>query len=874
MFAGSKQDLDLRCRQTLMTNAHFFNLILIKLTYKLMKRFTLFLASLLCGLCLSAQTFDATKVYTLKNEIQNRGYLAYHADYRNSAGLGLAGVTLNGYQNSHKALDAEGVNIKFSIYKSAKTGKCYIYSLGAGKYIGGTGATASFVDNPVPLTATQGKESSRSTDVCFQRADGKYLCFACGYPSTDGTAVRYEGYEANADQLVIAEVDGETVPAETKNAIETAVTALEDVRNVTINHVYNGSVFETDSKEMTVGTATTGLESNKVSRYGLSYVNYKASSETVGDGTVLTFNYEDNTSVTLPFTASTLENDGSFGSGMHWYKLEIQRDTKEYPRYNPSNERCANATEANSDFSTGHLFAFVGDRANGWKIYNYVAGPNKVLWSASVENNMILSMVDATTATSNHWDLHQNGTTGIVFKKINSNMGYINDVNDQLGYWVNSQAASDGGSSFKFYEIAGDDLTALVAHGVYAEKVYLKKAIATPGCYTNIASINTIFGIDLSSNSYVVAANDARTAHATAVSTYNSDKTEANANAVVSAYDAALTALNNVVVGANSELSKKYYRVKNVKRSTCMTINPSNNNEAWTAVENASDVNQIWQFEYTNNGKFYLKNCNKKGYLADIKGGGSNTTPFGTAGEYAISVANQTEGSFSLVYNGMPAQCEQAGHLNWWYDSSEGNARWYINNVTELPVALNPVGDASYATVYLPFPVQGDGVTKLYTGEIAGNQLNMTAQNGVVPAEKGYVLCNTSAAASTTLTISSETGSISGNNHLQGTLTGITFSDNRSSYLVLGVGNSSQKIGFYTPSANLTAIGQNKAYLDARADGSESAIALNFDDVTTGISLTEINGENAPVYDLSGRRVLRTVKGGLYIQNGKKYIVK
>lgn len=223
----------------------------------------------------------------------------------------------------------------------------------------------------------------------------------------------------------------------------------------------------------------------------------------------------------------------------------------------------------------------------------------------------------------------------------------------------------------------------------------------------------------------------------------------------------------------------------------------------------------------------------------------------------------------------MPAQCEAAGHLNWWYDSSEGNARWYINNVTELPVALNTVGDASYATVYLPFPVQGDGVTKLYTGEIAGNQLNMTAQDGVVPAENGYVLCNTSAATSTTLTIGSETGSISGTNDLQGTLTGITFGDDRNNYLVLGKGNNSQKIGFYTPSANLTAIGQNKAYLDASSVGtSANAIALNFDDVTTGISLTEVNGENAPVYDLSGRRVLRTVKGGLYIQNGKKYIVK
>ena len=844
-----------------------------------MKRFTLFLASLLCGLCLSAQTFDATKVYTLKNEIHNRGYLAYHADYTNSAGLGLAGVTLNGYQNSHKALDAEGVNTYFSIYKSEKTGKCYIYSLGAGKYIGGTGATASFVDNPVPLTATQGKESSRSTDVCFQRADGLYLCLACGYPSTDGTAVRYEGYEANADQLVIAEVDGETVPAETQTAIATAVTALEDVRNVTINHVYNGSVFETVSKEMTVGTATTGLESNKVSRYGLSYVNYTASSETVGDGTVLTFNYEDDSNVTLPFTASTLENDGSFGSGMHWYKLEIQRQDNannaayKYPRYNTPEGNCANATEANTDFSTGHLFAFVGDRANGWKIYNYVAGANKVLWSETATNNGILNMVDATSATSNHWDLVKNGEIGFLFKKINTDLGYMNDINSKLGYWVYASAATDRGGTFKFYEVAEDALAELEAHSVYAEEVYVKKNLAAPGSLTNIASLNTIFGIDLSSNSDIVAANEAKTTFTSAVSAYNNDKSEESANAFFSAYDATVAAYAKVVDAANSELSKKYYRVKNVKRSTCMTINPSNNDQAWTAAENTSDVNQIWQFEYTANGKYYLKNCNKQGYLESIRGGGTTTTPFGTAGEYAINVANASEGSFSIVYNGMPAQCEEAGYLNWWYDSNEGNARWYINNVTEIPVALNEVGDASYASVYLPFPVQSDGVTKLYTGVIDGNQLNMTEQAGVVPAEKGYVLCNTSAATSTTLTIGSEAGSISGND-LQGTLTGITFSDNRSSYLVLGQSTTNGTIGFYTPSGELAAIGKNKAYLDASAVGTANSIALNFEDVTTGISLTEINGENAPVYDLSGRRVLRTVKGGLYIQNGKKYIVK
>lgn len=828
---------------------------------------------MLCGLCLFAQTFDATKVYTLQNVIQNRGYLAYHEDYTNSAGLGLAGVTLSGYESRHKATGDEGVNIQFSIYKSTKTGKCYIYSLGTNKFIGGTGVTASFVNTPVPFTATQGKESSRATDVCFQRADAKYLCLACAYNSTDGTAVRYETYEANADQLVITEVGGESVPEATQTAIAAAVSALEDVRSVTINHVYNETVFQTSTLEMTVGSATSGLESLQVSRYGLSFVNYHASSATVDDATVLTFNYQDNSDVTLPFTASTLENDGTFGSGMHWYKLEIQRSTPKYPRYNPSNEHCVNATEANSDFSTGHLFAFVGDRANGWKIYNYVSGSNKVLWSETISNNQIISMVDVSTATSDHWDLTKNGETGFVFKKINTELGYMNDVNDELGYWVYSSAATDGGGSFKFYEITGDALTALIEHGAYAEEVYSKKTITTPGSLTNIASLNTVFSIDLSSNSSIVAANEAKTAHTTAVNAYNADKTATNANEVFATYNAALDAFDNVVVAANYELGKKYYNIKNVKRSTCMTINPSNIEQAWTATENVSDVNQIWQFEYTTNGKYYLKNCNKKGYLESIRGGNATTTPFGTAAEYSISVANATEGSFSLVYNGMPVQCEEAGHLNWWYDS-DGNARWFINNVTELPVTLNTVGSASYATVYLPFAVQGDGATKLYTGEISGSQLNLTVQEGIIPAETGLVLCNTSAETSTRLTISSEAGSISSTNDLNGTLTGITFGE-RADYLVLGLGNTSNGIGFFTPSSTMESIGKNKAYLNA-ADvmGVQSAISLNFEDVATNINPIKVNSENTPVYDLSGRRIQYTTKGGFYIQNGKKFIVK
>lgn len=66
-------------------------------------------------------------------------------------------------------------------------------------------------------------------------------------------------------------------------------------------------------------------------------------------------------------------------------------------------------------------------------------------------------------------------------------------------------------------------------------------------------------------------------------------------------------------------------------------------------------------------------------------------------------------------------------------------------------------------------------------------------------------------------------------------------------------------------------IGANKAYL---ANAAAQAVKLMFDDEVTGIvdATENINNTDAPIYDLSGRRVMKTVKGGLYIQNRKKFI--
>ena len=78
-------------------------------------------------------------------------------------------------------------------------------------------------------------------------------------------------------------------------------------------------------------------------------------------------------------------------------------------------------------------------------------------------------------------------------------------------------------------------------------------------------------------------------------------------------------------------------------------------------------------------------------------------------------------------------------------------------------------------------------------------------------------------------------------------------------------------LGFYK--MNNGSVGANKAYYTATTSG--SAIAFNFGGNATGIHNAQVApNADAPLFDISGRRVAKAVKGGLYIQNGKKVIVK
>lgn len=174
----------------------------------------------------------------------------------------------------------------------------------------------------------------------------------------------------------------------------------------------------------------------------------------------------------------------------------------------------------------------------------------------------------------------------------------------------------------------------------------------------------------------------------------------------------------------------------------------------------------------------------------------------------------------------------------------------------------------NYATLNLPFAVTLPAGVTAYKGTVSGNEVILTAYKlagEVLPANTPVLLIANDAKsykfAPAAYQAAEETG-------FQGTLAATAVTDN--AYILAKKG---EEVKFYLLNSESNTVNANKAYIVV-SGGKAQALSFNFG-TTTGIhAATADAATDAPVFDLSGRRVVKVVKGGLYIQNGKKFIVK
>lgn len=207
-------------------------------------------------------------------------------------------------------------------------------------------------------------------------------------------------------------------------------------------------------------------------------------------------------------------------------------------------------------------------------------------------------------------------------------------------------------------------------------------------------------------------------------------------------------------------------------------------------------------------------------------------------------------------------------------NTSDAFAFQAIEATYVLPLHDSEADNAAFATTCAPFnfAIVGDDV-KAYAGKLSadGKELDMSEIEGNVPANQGVILKAAMGVSEVTVKVVNTADAI--DNDLKGTNDEMT---DLSQVYVFGRDKVTHHVGFYNASGD-AALPANRAYLNKPAQEAVNAVAMNFGDgmvtnVNTAISAQST--DRAPIYDLSGRRVQHTVKGGLYIKGGRKFMAQ
>lgn len=584
-------------------------------------------------------------------------------------------------------------------------------------------------------------------------------------------------------------------------------------RNITYHHMVNG--VEYGSK-----TLTNIVDESQIT---IPTMPFLANGEktTVSDGYNIACTVK-----TLPFVATSTFDANT----AHWYAMTMRGNSGNFLLSAKGGEAVGTTTVDKTNhpdvLEDKYQWAFVGNLKDGYKIYSKSENKPIVL-------DRQLKLVDGQESTFKLYETSNNDGFGFFVTEGNCLNRY---EEGKIATW----SGFDDGSTFRIQEP-----NSYVTD--YAKQFFT----ATPE--------NALWGVNVNTEEY-------RTAYEAAI-----------AEGATSEQITALATKNKEIANAtivNPIEEGKYYRLYNiVDTRRWLTVNANNNSEMTCDANAEKAVGSVVKFEKiaSEPGQYRMKVEGKtigkfvKIYdsiqLVDDDSNAKGSFTVNVFGNNFTFQDKANENRYSYLH------CNGDKLVGW---EASAPSKWYVVPATDVEIAMTEVNGKRYASAYLPFDVNAVNGAQAYVGELNDTKdvLNMTTVSSV-PANQGFVLVGD--AEKTTLTIgNAEPLTIA--NALTGYNTKFTLTDaNRANYLVFGANEGN--VGFYKPAAKLTTVAANKAFIAASSlTAGAGAVAMNFGGNTTGINNAVVASENAPIFDLSGRRVVKAVKGGVYIQNGKKFV--
>ena len=421
-----------------------------------------------------------------------------------------------------------------------------------------------------------------------------------------------------------------------------------------------------------------------------------------------------------------------------------------------------------------------------------------------------------------------------------------------------SDTAANTGSAWTFNYVGTTvDLLSSESEALYA--AYDEMLASTSA----LAAYNGLIGTGL---------NQYRGATSEEVSTLCNETTN-RALSTLEAINEKKTAIDNTraSLSLNLPVEGKLYRFKGTTSSKYMVS---------TVSETEGKTSQLGMVEANNTREsvFYYDGTNLVAYADGLcvgafvqgaaSGGSWKCVPVGgTAGVVSFGEGH-TKGTYYIRMGSNRNLYDGSTYVDCGGTTADNNYRWTIEEVQYLPVAVS--SEVGYGTLYAPVDLALRENLAAYTATVNGSSLQLQAVTDKIPAGTAVILKDNGAVrdANTNciyLQVTSEATAVSSND-LTGTYKAIA-KPAAGSVKIYTLQNPEAGIGFYKyTGANL---GGFKAYLQINGG---SANSLSFDEggQATGIGEAAADSLNdAPAYDLSGRRVSRNTKGILIVGNKK-----
>ncbi|MBQ5729967.1 MAG: C10 family peptidase [Bacteroidaceae bacterium] len=722
---------------------------------------------------------------------------------------------------------------------------------------------ANFVDTSAPLsvsaTATAGAGGTASVtgdmtiggEVTFKAKANDGYCFS-HWENSNAEKVSTESYYSTvvASDLTLKpvfEVSGSTGPS-------TPDVPTPEVYNISVSVNGTNGTATASSNSVTQGEEVT---LTATANDGYRFVNWTKGTEVVSSANPYTFrptasgeyvaNFEVIPVVTPQYTISVASNDTDYGTVA---VLEF-------------------GTNTSGTVDEGTTLTLVATPKANCKFVKWTCNDQDIDGGATITVTADANKAyKAVFAVIEHYSVNvtanpTNGGTAIIWMGTDGSVG----VNVQEGTTVTLQATANAGYNFVnwTHKVSGEvvsteatfDITVNAAADYVAnfEQVELPEV---PSTTPEDGKAYVIYNIHAGAKKYMLS------------NGYSGEEPKLPA-----ATDGATANYSNVFICRAIDVKQNKYAFVNAQNGQFMVFHGKKSNDPYTDTG--------FQGNYDNKCELIVTPSEDQDKVGYYTISGVRKRPNENGG-WATMTINSSYGTMDANTNVNSPSYTDNSNFSSYFTFEE--VLDYPNKVTlasfEGSQLITNLEGYTIGTFSAPFPtlISDGNVVAYYAEQVKGTEyvkLRAIATTAAIPAKQGVILVGTTAEITKALMVPATS-------EQQADLSSNLFKNSAGKKASMQEGDfilarGSQGIGFYPVNIDNsngtegTTLAMNKAFLRMGASN-VAAFRLVVDEEVTAIDGVTTEKADAPIYDLSGRRVMQTVKGGVYIQNGKKFIVK